>query len=372
MLTDQPLVSVIIVAYKNYDVIYDAINSTLNQDYPNIELIISNDGSDDFDIGEIKKLFSDYKDRLPNLARVLIRNNSTNVGTVKHVNQAVSQCNGKYFKLLAADDIFLCDNAITQYVEYMEAHQDAYFVVAQSAAYSNDLTEFLRYIPSDEQMHLLQTATAEQQFHILAKDCIINAPAVFFARKYITDFGYFDDRYFFADDWPAWISFTRNGNQIQVLNKVLVVYRFGGISNTNVYNAKNIANRVLDEYFQIMKNEGIRYYKQLGWKDTYICRKLCYEYSLSKKNTPRWKTILKNLDIFIIKKANFIRKNAHLKFLTLIFSMSLLTFSSLLKLIASSNPLLNSAVSLLQTISIIVFGITILFHFLCFIFDLSR
>ena len=372
MLTNHPLVSVIIVAYKNYDVIYDAINSTLNQDYPNIELIISNDGSDDFDIDEIEGLFSNYKKRFPNLARVSIHNNAINVGTVKHVNQAVSQCTGKYFKLLAADDLFICDDAITQYVEYMEAHQDAYFVVAQSAAYSNDLTEFLRYIPSDEQMHLLQTTTAEQQFHIMAKDCIINAPAVFFARKYIADFGYFDDRYFFADDWPAWISFTRSGNRIQVLNEVLVVYRFGGISNTNVYNSDNIASLVLDEYFQIMKNEGIRYHKQLGWKDTYICRKLCYEYSLSNKNTPRWKVIAQNLDIFVIQKANLVRKSAYLKFLTLVSCLSLLILSSLSHLTIYPNPLLSCAVALFQVFSLAVFGLVILFHLICFIFDFSR
>lgn len=366
-----PKVSVIILSYRNYEVIYDAINSTLNQDYNNIELIISNDNSDDFDIDELNNFFDGYRDKFPNISNVIINKNEKNLGTVKHVNKLVQMSSGEYFKLLAADDLFITDDAISQYVSYMENNDDAYFVVAQSAAYSNDLKQFLRYIPSDEQMKLLSTTTAQEQFHILAKDCIINAPAVFFARKYIDKFGYFDDKYFFADDWPAWISFTRNGNKIFVLDKPLVVYRFGGISNTNVYNADNIASLVLDEYFEIMRNESIAYSKQLGWKDTYTCRRLCMEYELSK-NKYNLKTIIKNLDLYIINKANCVRKNNRLKWLLLLFCIALMSVCSIFANSINNSTILNAIIDLIYLMSELFLWVLALFYVVCFIVDFSK
>ena len=44
----EPMFTVGIVSYKNYNLIRDAIDSVFIQNYPNIELIVSNDGSDDF------------------------------------------------------------------------------------------------------------------------------------------------------------------------------------------------------------------------------------------------------------------------------------------------------------------------------------
>ena len=44
-------VSVIILTYNQMDYLYDAIKSVLNQDYPNIELIVSDDASCNFQKG---------------------------------------------------------------------------------------------------------------------------------------------------------------------------------------------------------------------------------------------------------------------------------------------------------------------------------
>ena len=62
MKTDQqkPLVSAIIPTFNRGWIICEAVESILNQDYPNIETIIIDDGSND----DTAKKFSPYLDRI--------------------------------------------------------------------------------------------------------------------------------------------------------------------------------------------------------------------------------------------------------------------------------------------------------------------
>ena len=42
-----PKVTAVITTYNRFDYFLNALNSVLNQDYPNLEVIVINDGSDD-------------------------------------------------------------------------------------------------------------------------------------------------------------------------------------------------------------------------------------------------------------------------------------------------------------------------------------
>ena len=61
--TKTPLISVITLTYRNFDNIYDTINSVMSQNYGNFEYIISDDGSDNFPMQEISS-FVDSKKKL--------------------------------------------------------------------------------------------------------------------------------------------------------------------------------------------------------------------------------------------------------------------------------------------------------------------
>ena len=57
---DLPLVSVIISSYNHADYVEAAIESVLAQTYPNVELLVVDDGSRDDSVARIRKLQEKY------------------------------------------------------------------------------------------------------------------------------------------------------------------------------------------------------------------------------------------------------------------------------------------------------------------------
>lgn len=104
-----PLVSVICISYNHQDYVVEALNSVVNQSYPNIELIITDDCSSDKSQQIIKNWLNDY----PN---VLFIPNKVNLGNTKTFNNAAKKATGDYFVDLAADDILL-ENCIQRQIE---------------------------------------------------------------------------------------------------------------------------------------------------------------------------------------------------------------------------------------------------------------
>lgn len=97
---DQPLISVLIPVYNRENYISECIQSALDQDYPNIEIIVVDNASTDGTwllCQEISK-----KDE-----RVRIFRNSSNIGPVRNWLRAAQEANGEFAKILFSDDLLL-------------------------------------------------------------------------------------------------------------------------------------------------------------------------------------------------------------------------------------------------------------------------
>ena len=91
---ELPLVSIIIPTYNRARTIERAIDSALKQSYPNIEVIVIDDGSTD-DTGDVLKKY----DR-----RIRIYMHETNKGVTSAKNSGLDQIRGKWFTILDSDD----------------------------------------------------------------------------------------------------------------------------------------------------------------------------------------------------------------------------------------------------------------------------
>lgn len=110
----KPLVSVIITAYNYVRFIGEAIDSVLNQTFPQnmIEVIVIDDGSTDDTRGAVAK----YADRVTYIYQ-------QNLGAAWALKAGIDTAQGKYIFTLDADDIFLPDK-IKKIVKIFEKDEE--------------------------------------------------------------------------------------------------------------------------------------------------------------------------------------------------------------------------------------------------------
>lgn len=103
--------SIIISAYNIENYIERAINSVLQQDYKNFELIVVNDGSTDKTNEKIKKYERD---------NVILVNNDKNIGLGASRNIAVKRARGEYILYLDGDDTMYDNHILTRISEVLQ------------------------------------------------------------------------------------------------------------------------------------------------------------------------------------------------------------------------------------------------------------
>ena len=118
--------------FNNIDTVEEAIHSILNQSYSNIELLITDDFSDDSSY-DICKLISKKDNRIK-----LFRNN-TNLGLTKTLNIMLNASTGYYIARQDADDI--------SYLERIEKQIEALEKNNFDVIYTRAIKESNRLIP---------------------------------------------------------------------------------------------------------------------------------------------------------------------------------------------------------------------------------
>lgn len=105
----NPLVSIIVPVYNGTNYLCEALDSALRQTYPNIEIIVVNDGSNDG--GKTRDAALSYGDRIRYFEK------EQNGGVSTALNIAIREMRGEYFSWLSHDDVY--------YPEKIQAEIDA-------------------------------------------------------------------------------------------------------------------------------------------------------------------------------------------------------------------------------------------------------
>ena len=106
----KPLVSICIPVYNAEKFIGETIKCVLDQTYQNFEIIITDNCSDD----NTQNVVLSFDD-----SRIKYYNNGNNLGAEANWNKSLKLANGKYIKLLCADDIIYPD-CLTEQVNIFE------------------------------------------------------------------------------------------------------------------------------------------------------------------------------------------------------------------------------------------------------------
>lgn len=104
----MPLVTIAAINYNNSKYVLDTLNSIKNQKYFNIELIIVDDCSTDNSLSIIEEWLKSYDGSY----KLIIH--KQNQGFHSGLNDALDSAQGKYFSLIATDDIMLPEKIYIQ------------------------------------------------------------------------------------------------------------------------------------------------------------------------------------------------------------------------------------------------------------------
>lgn len=231
---ETDLISVVVVTYNSSDTIIETLESIKEQTYPRLELIVSDDFSNDNTV-QIVREWAKKNRRYFERVRILV--GKKNHGVVKNCNIAIRQAQGKYVQELAGDDILL-DMAIEK--KYLFAEDNGLQVVycktepfgIQKKAV-NDMKRFC------ERGYTIIAKGWDCQNDNIVIDNFIGGPSGgFYNREFFLKIGGYDVRFPMLEDYPFHYRYITTGNKIVLLDEVLTRYRISGKSlctspNTN-------------------------------------------------------------------------------------------------------------------------------------------
>lgn len=293
----KPLVSVISLTYKNFESLRITMESVINQDYPNIEYIISDDGSENFPEDEVDSFLQNHPE-----STIRVFRNNVNVGTVKNINSAYRQSNGKYLINLSCGDVFYSSHVISDIVNrFIQTRSDV--IVTSRVAYKGSLIpEF--FLPHYFDRKIIESwKSSERQYAAFVTSSFLNmasGSAMHFSREVIENQGYFDERYKLWEDGPFIEKFLRNNRITTAYDIVSIWYELGGVSTSGV-------NPVLNNDTILFNlTDRLNRYNDLSWwnkaKITYRNKSLT-----CGNKTERIELKIKMFPVFIFFLASYLK-----------------------------------------------------------------
>jgi teichuronic acid biosynthesis glycosyltransferase TuaG len=234
-----PKVSIIIPFY-NCPYVDQAIQSALNQTYPNIEVLVIDDGSTMF----IEKIDS-FRSRIIYLSK-------ENGGTATALNEGIKAAKGDYIAWLSSDDYFLPDKIEKQLKSMMD----------QKAEVS-----FTNYDYIDERNQVLvhrngpRISKAKDLYTEMLKFNAINGCTTIIKKNIFDKIGSFNPELRFTHDYDMWFRLLLNGWNILYLEEALVKFRYHKNSGTKKYGKQiQLEAAAVENYYRPLLKEYIRKY----------------------------------------------------------------------------------------------------------------
>ncbi|MDY0213644.1 MAG: glycosyltransferase [Desulfuromonadaceae bacterium] len=231
MVSTQPLVSVIVSSYNHEQYIEECLLSIINQTYPNIELIVTDDGSKDDTAKVIESLQKKYDFNF---------HTQKNQGLVKTLNDCIARAKGEFIAPFGSDDVMLPERIAIQ-VEYFKGKPE----VGICAGNIEHIDPKGNPLVKRNKIRPFKRLEFEDIF--CGKNVRAPAPTLLIRKDVLLSVGGYDPQVE-LEDLLMLLKTTREGYFVDVLGETLAKYR---IHESNTYkNRKIMIEYVLKTYKQ--------------------------------------------------------------------------------------------------------------------------
>ncbi|MFC4873403.1 glycosyltransferase [Negadavirga shengliensis] len=191
-MSDPPLVSVICTCFNQGKYVSDALNSILLQQYPNLELFVIDNGSQDDSSKSIEKWVQKHKEELE-IGTFYYRDSQNYCWAF---NQALFKSRGKYVVDLAADD-FLHPGHIRTAVDTLQgSNAAAYF---SNALLMDEKGRTQAFYSLDKRGNLRQKVPQGDIYALLVRKYILCTATLVFDAGCLKEEGGYDERLSYED-----------------------------------------------------------------------------------------------------------------------------------------------------------------------------
>ena len=263
----EPLVSIVIPAYKAANYLAEAIDCSLAQTYPHIEIIVVNDGSPDD--GATREVALRYGDKIRYFEK-------ENGGSSSALNEGIRQMRGEWFSWLSHDDLYRPEKIqqqmayLQQVVDRGETPENCVLFTA-SELIDKDRKTIRKSDESAEQLRAEQINSMADNRWLIAdriKRYNFHGCGCLVHKSVFDKIGGFDESLRLVNDIDLWLRIFTNGYKVYYLPKSLVQGRI---------HAEQVSRSV---GFSYHNSEQDRYWKQV------------YDYLVAHDGYDDWKELL--------------------------------------------------------------------------------
>ncbi len=213
----KPLVSIIVITYNSSKYVLETLESAKAQTYENIELIISDDASQDNTV-EICRQWLDNNNQ--HFVRTKLITAYKNSGIPANCNRGLIAASGEWVKLIAGDDL-LKKECVIEFVNFCSQNLSARFIASNVDVLINDkiISRILidPFLINGNSVHQLKMLC---RFHFF-----LPGPSMFYHRETYLSLGGYDERFRLIEDYPMIFKVLRADFKFYHLGKELVIYR---------------------------------------------------------------------------------------------------------------------------------------------------